>query len=204
VLERSRPDPVRRPPGKPPPEPPGPPTYAVRHLVRWPLRTPYAEVASDLAGLFSQPPLSGSALALDRTGVGAAVLEIIAAARPDCRRVPVLITAGHQVNHEADGWHVPKKELVSALQVLLQTRRLKVAKLPLRDVLLKELENFKVKVTAAANETFEAWRERDNDDLVLATALAAWLAERTPDYDGSGRPSVWRPADKPLPWGFGP
>jgi hypothetical protein len=29
-----------------------------------------------------------------------------------------------------------------------------------------------------ALETLESWRERDHDDLVMAVALAAWVAER--------------------------
>jgi hypothetical protein len=33
------------------------------------------------------------------------------------------------------------------------------------------------KVTASGNEAFAAWRERDRDDLVLALAMACWLAE---------------------------
>jgi len=45
-------------------------------------------------------------------------------------------------------------------------------------VLVKELENFRVKITVNANETFESWRERDHDDLVLAVAMATWLGER--------------------------
>jgi len=74
---------------------------------------------------------------------------------------------------------VPKKELVASLQVLLQTRRLKVAKtLPEAATLVRELETFRVKVTEAANETFGAWREGQHDDLVLAVALAAWMGER--------------------------
>jgi hypothetical protein len=44
--------------------------------------------------------------------------------------------------------------------------------------MLQELMNFRVKVAASANETFEAWRERDHDDLVLAVANAAWVGER--------------------------
>jgi hypothetical protein len=73
---------------------------------------------------------------------------------------------------------VPKKELVSVLQVLLQSKRLQVARaLPMAAVLVKELECFRVKFTPSANETFEAWRERDHDDLVLAAALAAWVGE---------------------------
>src|SRR5262249_55471850 len=93
---------------------------------------------------------------------------------------PALITAGHAVTAGDDGsWHVAKKELVSGLQVLLQTRRLQIARaLPEADLLVKELQNFRVKVTVAANGVFEAWREGQHDDLVLATALACWWAEQ--------------------------
>ena len=28
------------------------------------------------------------------------------------------------------------------------------------------------------NETFESWRERDHDDLVLAVALAIWFGDK--------------------------
>ena len=65
------------------------------------------------------------------------------------------------------------------LQVLLQSGRLRIAReLEHAETLQKELAAFRVKVTAAGNETFEARRERDHDDLVLAVALAAWLGER--------------------------
>jgi hypothetical protein len=92
---------------------------------------------------------------------------------------PITITAGHDVVQDGAGWHVPKKELVSVLQVLLQSRHLQVARqLPMAAVLVKELESFRVKITASAHETFEAWRERDHDDLVLAVALAAWVGHQ--------------------------
>jgi hypothetical protein len=53
----------------------------------------------------------------------------------------------------------------------------------LTPVLAQELSLFRVKITLAANETFEAWRERDHDDLVLALALAL--------YVGSFPPVAW-------------
>jgi hypothetical protein len=193
VLERSAPDPP--PPGRNGAGRP-PWSYAVRLLRRWPLRTPYHAIAADVADLFARPPLTGSVLAIDATGVGRAVVEVIGAAKPACRRSPVVITAGHRAALEPDGWHVPKKELVSALQVVLQGRRLRVAKLPERAVLLRELESFRVKITAAANETFEAWRERDHDDLVLAVSLAVWLGERT-SPPSAARPSVYHPRGTP-------
>ena len=40
---------------------------------------------------------------------------------------PVLITAGHTVNVADGSWHLPKKELVSALQVVLGSGRLLIA-----------------------------------------------------------------------------
>jgi hypothetical protein len=41
------------------------------------------------------------------------------------------------------------------------------------------LGTFKVKINInTGNESFEAWRERDHDDLVLAVALACWFGER--------------------------
>jgi hypothetical protein len=43
---------------------------------------------------------------------------------------------------------------------------------PAAEVLTRELEGFKVKITPAANETFGTWRDGEHDDLVLAVALA--------------------------------
>ncbi len=63
--------------------------------------------------------------------------------------------------------------------MLLQSRRLHIAReLPDAATLVRELENFRVKITAARNEVFEAWREGAHDDLVLATGLVAWWGEK--------------------------
>jgi hypothetical protein len=44
---------------------------------------------------------------------------------------------------------------------------------------LREFLTFRIKMNAATeHESFEAWRERDHDDLVLAVALACWLGEK--------------------------
>jgi hypothetical protein len=160
------------------------PTYSLRHLRRYPLGTPYTDVVPAVVRLVGSPPLKEHVtLVVDQTGVGRAVVDLLRR-EADCRLVPVTITAGHQVTVAEDGSrHVPKKELVTGLQLLLQSRRLKIASsLPDADILVRELANFRVKITAAANETFGAWREGQHDDLVLAAALAAWLAEREPPW----------------------
>jgi hypothetical protein len=134
-------------------------------------------------------------LVVDQTGVGRAVVDMFTDAmrgRVNRDFCPVTITAGHEVTHSERGQlRVPKKDLVGALQALLQTRRLRVAKaLPDAAVLVRELETFRVKVTEAANETFGAWREGQHDDLVLAVALAAWMGEKCLPEGPVGYPRV--------------
>jgi hypothetical protein len=96
----------------------------------------------------------------------------------------VTITDGHEVRHVGAAlWQVPKKTLVSVLQVLLQSRRLQVATgLPDTATLVKELQAFRAKITPARTETLESWREREYDDLVLAVSLACWWAELQMDW----------------------
>jgi len=51
---------------------------------------------------------------------------------------------------------------------------------PEAEVLVNELLNFEVKITAAANDVYGAWREGTHDDLVLAVALACWWVSVAP------------------------
>lgn len=159
--------------------------YSVRHLQRFPLGTPYTAIVPAVARLASDPSLSGNVtLVVDQTGVGRPLVEMLMREPGIPSLVPVTITGGHAVTIAADGSrHVPKKELVTCLQLLLQGRRLKIARgLPDAEVLTQELMNFRIKITAAANETYGAWREGQHDDLVLAVALACWSAEREPQW----------------------
>ena len=41
-------------------------------------------------------------------------------------------------------------------------------------MLIKEMQEMRVKVTAAGNEQYGSWREGEHDDLVLAVGLGAW------------------------------
>jgi hypothetical protein len=172
--------------------------YAVRHLERFPLGTPYTQVCARLARLFQSPPLIGSKLSIDQTGVGRPVVDMLRRSEIEAQIRPITITGGHKATFaHQDGWLVPKKELVSTLQVLLQSRRIKVApSLPEARTLTEELMNFRVKITLACNETFGAWREGAHDDLVLAVAIAVWEGERfQPTPTGvpfvCGNPPAW-------------
>jgi hypothetical protein len=160
--------------------------YHLRHLERLPLGVAYPKVVEHVQALVTRPPLQGDvALIVDGTGVGLPVVDMLRTAPLGRTRLyPVLITAGDQVHAEHGVYYVPKRTLVASLQVLLQAERLKIAAtLPEAATLTRELLNFKVKVTASAHESYEAWREGIHDDLVLATALAVWRGE----YDGAHR-----------------
>jgi hypothetical protein len=154
--------------------------YAVRHLQRFPPGTAYAEIAAVLAKRFDEAPLQNSSLAVDVTGVGRPVVDLLRKAKIRSALKPITVTGGHQATRDTfGGWLVPRKELVSTMQVLLQERRLKVAQaLPEAGILQQELLNFKAKPSTAPLDSFEAWRENPHDDLVLAIAIAAWVGER--------------------------
>ena len=161
-------------------------SYGVRHLRRWPLTTPYTAVVADLAALMRRPPLPNSPLVVDASGVGRPVVELIRRAGPPAWVAPVVIHGGHDLGWGPDGSdHVPKKDLVGVMQTLVQFRRFHIAPaLPEAKVLGRELQQFRVKVNVlTGNETFEAWREREHDDLVLAVALACWFGEQHPPFE---------------------
>lgn len=165
--------------------------YAFRYLKRFHIGTPYTAapgsaqkgVVEFTDDLLASPPFADKhpVLAIDQTGVGRPVVDrFVATGRLNV--IPISITAGSTAGmappESGYGYNVAKKLLVSTVQLLFQSRRLSFAeRLPEAAVLVKELQNFRVKVTAAANETFEAWREGDHDDLVLAVAMACWVGE---------------------------
>ena len=154
-------------------------TLHIRHLERFRHRL-YPDVADYVERLLDSPQLKDRAeLVIDATGVGPAVTDIFS--RRGRSFAAVKIHGGDAEHQAPDGTHrVPKRNLVSSLQVLLQSGRLKIASsLELAEVLKAELLNFRVKVNAStAHDSYEAWREGDHDDLVLAAALACWGASR--------------------------
>ncbi len=169
---------------------------SLRHLERLPLDTPYPRQVERVKTMLSTPPLAGrpSALVVDATGVGTGVVDLFAAAGLS----PISVTihggdkvANEQVRHGSEilsRLRVPKRDLVGAVQVLLQNERLKIARrLPEAETLRRELQNFRVKIDPkTAHDSYSHWREKEHDDLVLATALAAWFRQyRTTHVDAT-------------------
>lgn len=182
-----------------PADPKGKPSYHFRHLERLKLGTSYpaqvAYVKQVVEHLVKQPvgqlikPRREVTLALDYTGVGRPVADMFQEAHLPCVLYAIGIHGGDVVTWDGHTVHVPKRDLVACVQVLLQSERLKVAEaLPEANTLVKELLNFRVKIDPlTAHDSYSAWRENIHDDLVLAVALACWIAEHRRVFSMGGR-----------------
>ena len=158
----------------------GDPLVIVRFLHRWPLDTSYPDIVRDVQKILNrtkQREGKEPALVIDYTGVGRPVFDMFK--ESELRPKGISIHGGNTVSHENGVYNVPKRDLVGALQVLYQNDRIKISgALPEKKQLNHELLNFKVKVSDSGHDTYEAWREKDHDDLVLAVACAVWFANR--------------------------
>ena len=156
------------------------PRYHVRHLQRFELGTKYPAVVERVTDLMARVRRSGPAeLTVDATGVGLPVVEMFTEA--GLNPTSVLIHGGDTVSRgRPKEFRVPKRALVSRMQALLQSGRLKFAAgLPHLETLKEELSTFRAKINLdTGHASFEHWRARDHDDLVLALAISLWRAER--------------------------
>ena len=154
------------------------------HLHRWQLRTSYPAIVADVVKMINEldpERITGgkTVLAIDATGVGAPVVDLFKREKINAILAPIQIVGGANVSNENGMTRVPKRDLVSVVQVGLQNRKLKIASgLNLAETLSRELQNFTVKITDAANDVYGAWREGTHDDILLAVALAVWKANQ--------------------------
>lgn len=158
------------------------------HLQRWELRTSYPAIVADTVRIMNSPELQRGdqrpVLAVDAAGVGAPVVDLLHRERmTSWTLLPVLITGGADETKENGTYRVPKRNLVSAMQVALQQQTLQVAPgLPEAANLSREMQNFQVKINDNAHDSYGAWREGTHNDLVLAVALSLWATE----FGGAG------------------
>jgi hypothetical protein len=153
-----------------------------RHIERLPLDMPYPQQVDRVAALASSPELAHSVrVAVDATGVGRPVVDML---RDELRpsRTPLVaitITGGTAATHIGSRWSVPKRDLIGAAQVALQTRELKIAAaLPEAQTLADELRAYRVQISDDGRDSYGNGRTAPNDDLVLATAIAVYCTTR--------------------------
>ena len=156
--------------------------FALRHLERLSLGTPYPAQVSRITELYNSVLRMGKAtMIVDGTGVGRAVVDLLR--DRGLSFVPVQITGGNAESSNGIYLSIPKRDLVASVQVLLQSGKLKISSgLELSETLTKELLGFKVTFNKNNHDSYGndslSWRDAPHDDLVLATALACWQAEK--------------------------
>jgi hypothetical protein len=156
--------------------------YHVRHLERFPLKLNYVAMCETLGERLDQmSEVQGAALVLDATGVGRPFADYLRTL--GLSPIEITVTAGASTSTVPRGYHVPKAELITTLQLLLGSERLRIAaELPEAQTLVKELMGYRRKITVALHTMFGAWREGQHDDLLFSAGLACWYGERRPQW----------------------
>jgi hypothetical protein len=150
----------------------------LRHLERMPLGRPYPEMAARTVHVMGCRALDGAPrhLAVDATGVGRPVVDLLRERKPACTLWPALITGGDAEGCVDGYYRVPKRSLLVGLQVMLQSNELRIAAdVPEAEALVREMSAMRVEVT---DEGRDSWRSGAHDDLVFAVALACWVAKK--------------------------
>jgi len=153
--------------------------YHLRHIERPERGTTYPKIVERIKELTDSPQLKGKnkAVVVDVTGCGRPVWDLMKTCGFRCRLSGITITGGNTVTKDGDIYNVPKRDLISALQVAFQNGQLKIADgLPEAETLVREFTNFKVKINLNGHDQYEAWREGIHDDIVLSAAMGMWLA----------------------------
>lgn len=179
------------------------PIYNLGHIERIPLQTRYPAIVAHLKNVvdalrrpveimlkgedpFGNPIIHSVkprvTLVLDYTGVGRPVADMIVGADLDCGLALITITGANTVSiGPLNELRVPKRDLASVIQRLLQESRLIMpADHPMAETLTTELTGFRVKINLRGHDSYgagEDWRSAPHDDLVLGLAVACWWAE---------------------------
>jgi hypothetical protein len=161
----------------------------IRYLQRIPLGTSYTRVVDRVREIVRHPLLEGRGrVVADATGVGAPVVDLLKAARLECPLTAVTITSGDRAHSSGEHWHVPKRDLLTNLLVLLEAGELRIPR-RLREAgaLIRELNGVEVRHRPGGSVGIGAEGAGEHDDLVIAVALACWRASRKENGFGTQR-----------------
>ena len=123
-------------------------------------------------------------LIVDYTGVGRIVVDLLR--ESDVKLIALSITGGHFVSWKSGSEvSVPKKDLVSAMQVIFSNYRIKISEnLDHLEDLKKELVNFRPKKPTSTGHTKFEGLSGHHDDIVMSLGIALWYGEHA---SGRGR-----------------
>ena len=149
----------------------------VRLLERVPLGTPFPVVVNAVRELVRSDALRGRcAVAVDATGMGGPVVDMLKRAQLGCELTAVTITGGDRQTGGGSEYGIPKRDLIAGVQVLLELGQLRIArKLPNAGALMRELLNGEQSVEqrrradelAAARRIYEGGDGEEGCDPVL-------------------------------------
>ena len=166
-----------------------PAPMVVRYLERMPLGTEYGDVVKRVAALVAQPALKGKkTLAVDATGVGMPVVEMLLGQRMGCEVRPVMFTAGMGQSTDGRLWFVGKVDLMAGLRQAVETGEMQIPKQVVDGVqLVKELMSVTVGMRPSGLARVGADGFGEHDDLVIALALACWAGMGSKPREPVGR-----------------
>jgi hypothetical protein len=99
----------------------------LRHLERLPLGTPYQAVVERVRAMVTR--LAGQcSVTVDATSMGEPVMDLMRLRGMGCELTAVTMTGGERERFDGRGWNVPKQNLISGVQVLLEQSELKIAR----------------------------------------------------------------------------
>ena len=148
--------------------------YTMARAERFPAGSNYPEISDRIKSILDSVG-KNTPLVMDITGIGWEIVNyfIQAGLRPNV----IIITTGTEERRSMGRLYIPKINLVGCVKMVLQTDRIKIPK-KIKDsgLIVKELQNFRFEhVKTSQNNDDCSWREGDNDDYVLAIAVALWL-----------------------------
>lgn len=164
--------------------------FATHSVERLPLGTPYPAVVDRIVEVIAKLEAKNERrrdageralrreLLIDSTGVGGALIDLVR--ESGLKPIAVTLVGGDLVTeHEPNRVSIGKGYMVGRLQVLLQTKRLRLPESAEARILAAELHDY----TGQTNETgHTAWNARSgqHDDLVIALGLSVGYGKPPP------------------------
>ena len=155
-------------------------SFHLRHIERPPRGTEYPAIIDRLIEIYRSPQLEKQfkGVVIDLTGLGRPVYDMMKKAGFRESLYAISITGGNTVTRDGRIFNVPKRDLITNLQILFQNGAMQIAKgLKEADALVDELLTFQTKISDTGMDTYGA-RSGAHDDIVLSVAMGAWLANR--------------------------
>lgn len=161
--------------------------YQLIFLERIQLGTAYHLIIERVKAILRDEDMRGEIMVIpDATGVGIPIIQMMRRSGVS-PMVGITIHGGASVSRNEYGYNVPKRDLVSSLVMVVQSKRMKIASdIKYRAQLVHEMQSFTMKTTTSGSDTYEALMEKDHDDLVMAVSMAIWYAERavpSPEFE---------------------